>query len=86
MNLSRIVLGAALSLGLSAPAFADRPPTEEERAQLEAALRELGFTSWGNIEFEDDGVWEIDDAIAADGRKYELILTPTFEILEQNAD
>lgn len=86
MNLSRILLGAALSLGLSAPAFADRPPTEEERAQLETALRGLGFTSWGNIEFEDDGVWEIDDAVAADGKKYELILTPAFEILEQNED
>jgi hypothetical protein len=79
-------LAAAALLASAAPAFADRPPTAEERTALEAALTNLGFTSWGDIEFEDDGVWEIDDAIGADGQKYDLILTPDFQILEQKRD
>ena len=49
-------------------------------------LRNEGFTRWGKIELDDD-VWEVDDAYAADGRKYDLKLEPdTLEIIAREAD
>lgn len=59
-----------------AAAQADDDPTPQERTQIEAALRQMGFTSWDDIEREDDGrVWEVDDARGADGHKYDLKLS-----------
>jgi hypothetical protein len=56
------------------PALADdRPPTAEERSRIEAALRAEGYTSWDSIEL-DDGRWEVDDAIDAEGREWDLEL------------
>lgn len=79
-------VAAAAALLAASPAAADRPPTDAERAAIEEALRGLGYTAWGKIEFEDDGVWEVDDAIDASGKGFELILTPEFEVLEKNPD
>jgi hypothetical protein len=75
--------GAAFSIapliGMSAPRLAraeDVHPTPEQRARIEAALRLLGFVTWGEIEREDGGrAWEIDDARGHDGRRYELKLS-----------
>ena len=89
MNRTAIILAAASALAASAvPAFADRQPTAEERTAIEAALLAAGYTSWENIELEDDGsVWEVDDARGPDGREFDLHLKPgTFEILEADAD
>ena len=82
-----LTLSAALAL-LASPALADRAPTPEERAAIEAKLKEEGFTRWEGIELEDDeSVWEVDDAVAADGREYDLELEPgTLEILKRDAD
>jgi len=87
MKLSTILTAAVLT-GLAAPALADRAPTADERAAIEAKLTAEGFTRWESIELEDDGsVWEVDDAVAADGREYDLHLKPgTFEILKRDAD
>lgn len=64
----------------------DRPPTAEERRQIEAALRRHGFVRWGKIEL-DDGRWEVDDAVREDGRKYELELsTVDFSIVKLERD
>ena len=71
-----LVLAAA---GMLAPGqvLADRPPSPEERSSIEAMLRNEGFSNWGRIELnEDDDVWEVDDAYASDGRKYDLKLDP----------
>lgn len=69
-----------------APALADRPPTAEERARIEAAVRAAGFKSWEEIEF-DDGVWEVDDAIDADGKEWDLKLDPTtYAIIKRSRD
>jgi uncharacterized membrane protein YkoI len=62
---------------MAAPSMADRKPTTEERARIESVLREQGFTRWDEIEFDEDGkAWEVDDAVSADGRKYDLKLDP----------
>lgn len=87
MRPALLALAAAIAL-LASPAFADRGPTQEERAAIEAKLRAEGFTRWESIELEDDeSVWEVDDAIAADGREYDLELrSGTLEIVDRDAD
>jgi hypothetical protein len=81
---------AVFALGLAlAPALAladDRPVTPEERRQIENSLRQAGFARWGEIEL-DDGRFEVDDAIAADGRKYDLKLSRVdFSIQSRDLD
>ncbi len=78
-------LAAAIGVPFSA-ALADRDPTPEERTQIERVLRTEGFSRWDEIEFEDAGHWEVDDAVAADGRKYDLKLNATFAIIERKLD
>jgi hypothetical protein len=74
------------ALFYSAPAVADRAPTPDERAKIEAVLKVSGFTSWEEIEF-DDGYWEVDDARGADGVEYDLKLDPkSFEIVRKHPD
>jgi GH35 family endo-1,4-beta-xylanase len=87
MRPALLTLAAAIAL-LASPAFADRAPTQEERVAVEANLRAEGFTRWESIELEDDeSVWEVDDAIAADGREYDLELRfGTLEIVDRDAD
>ncbi|WP_342643157.1 PepSY domain-containing protein [Rhodoligotrophos ferricapiens] len=56
---------------------ADHAPTSEERTRIEAKRKELGFSSWEEIELEDnDTVWEVSDAIGSDGAEYEIRLDP----------
>lgn len=64
----------------------DRPPTSEELRQIEEVLRRAGFVRWGEIEL-DDGRWEVDDAVTADGRTYDLELSSAdFSILKRERD
>jgi hypothetical protein len=75
---------------LVAPAIAsagDRPPTAEERNQIETALRAAGYTTWEEIEF-DDGMWEVDDARKGnDNREFDLKLDPkTYKITMERED
>lgn len=85
-----ILVPAALMLAVATPALADRDPTPEERVRIEAALQAEGFTRWDDIELEDDGpvhVWEVDDAVGADGREYDLKLdVATLAIIERDPD
>lgn len=74
---------AGLALGATA-ALADRAPTPEERARIEAALNEQGYVSWEEIEL-DDGRWEVDDARDAKGREFDLELDPdTLRVVEKD--
>jgi hypothetical protein len=78
------LLGLALAPGLASAD--DRPVTPQERDRIENVLRQAGFTRWGEIEF-DDGRFEVDDAVAADGRKYDLELSGTdFSIVSRDRD
>ena len=86
--MKKLVTTTALAVLLAAPAMPaladDRPPTAEERAKIEEVLRAEGFTAWEEIEFDDDGHWEVDDAVAADGREYDLKLDTEFRIVERD--
>lgn len=88
MKIASLFAAPLLTLSLlAAPALADdRAPTPEERAQIEAKLTELGYSSWKGIEL-DDGLWEIDDASNAAGEIYDLKLNKdTLEMVAQERD
>ena len=82
-----LVLAAA---GVLAPGqvLADRPPSPEERSSIETLLRDAGFTQWGKIELnDDDDFWDVEDAYASDGSKYDLKLNlETLTIIKGEAD
>jgi hypothetical protein len=73
-----------LLLLAGSPAQADRPVTDEERAKLVAAMKTEGC-SGGRMEY-DDGHYEVDDAICADGRRYDLEFDATFKLVEKDPD
>ena len=87
-----IALVASLSLLPLSAALADRAPTAEERSAIEAALRAEGYTSWEEIEFDDDDddaddqVWEVDDARGPDGLEYDLKLDRNYRIIKRERD
>ncbi len=75
-----------LVLAAAGPVLADREPTAEERPRIESTLRQLGYQSWEEIEF-DDGRWEVDDARHADGKTYDLDLDPeTLAVVDKDPD
>ena len=60
--------------------------TVESRIKVEAMLRQEGFTKWDEIEL-DDGMIEVDDAIDASGKKFDLKLDPkTLAIVKRKAE
>jgi len=78
-TIKKILPGLVLAMGvlLSGPVLAYRTPTPEERSRIETMLRNQGFTRWGKIELDDESdAWEIDDAHASDGHRYDLRLHP----------
>lgn len=81
-------LGAGAFVFLAMPALADRAPSSQEQAAIERVLRASGFLQWEEIELDDDGPrWEIDDARARDGRRYDVELDPrTMRIVRRTLD
>lgn len=89
MKFAVIAAPVLLAAGLAvSPALADdRKPTPEELARIEAVLKAEGFTSWGEIELDDNRVWEVDDARHADGKEYDLDLDPqSLAIIKRDPD
>ena len=82
------MLAAGLAAALfAAPALADdRSPTAEERARIEGVLAAEGFTRWDEIEWDNDGHWDVDDAVGPDGRQYDLKLDASFAIIARDPD
>jgi hypothetical protein len=75
---------APLVLGSSSALADKRPPSPEERGQIERVLRADGFTRWEEIKWE-DGRWEVVAAVAADGRTFGLELSQIdFSIVRRN--
>jgi hypothetical protein len=78
-TIKQILSGHVLAAGIlsSGQALAERAPSPEERSRIETMLRDEGFTRWGKIGLDDeDDVWEINDAHASDGHRYDLWLHP----------
>ena len=68
------------------PALADRQVTEDERAKLSAAIQAEGC-SGGKFELdEDDQQFEVDDAVCADGKKYDLKFDMQMRLKRKNLD
>ncbi len=81
----RHLIAAFATLAMtSTHALADRPVTQEERAQLVSALAAIGCNG-GEMEF-DDGKFEVDDARCADGKKYDLDFDTNFKLLKKELD
>jgi hypothetical protein len=84
-TIKQSVLGLVLAAATLLPGqvLADRPPSPQERSRIETMLRNEGFTRWGKIEFDDEEeVWEVGNAHASDGHRYDLRLHPdTLEII-----
>ncbi|MEX0924171.1 MAG: PepSY domain-containing protein [Rhodovibrionaceae bacterium] len=82
--------GALLAFPLTAAQADDRKPTNDELAQIHKALLGAGFSTWGEIERDDDDddseVWEIDDAVTAKGERYDLTLDENYEIVERDRE
>ena len=81
--LAAATLGLAL---LAGPALADQKLPPEQQTKVEDILKKEGFTKWKEIEL-DDGMIEVDDAIDADGKQFDLKLDPnTLEIVKRKAE
>ena len=80
------LLALALAAGLGAPARADGKLPPDRQAEVEAVLRRQGFTAWQAIEV-DDGMIEVDDAVDAGGRQFDLKLDPeTLAVVAREAE
>ncbi|GJE58864.1 PepSY domain-containing protein [Methylobacterium trifolii] len=75
MRVTTPLLALALAAGLAGPAAADEKLPPEQQAKVEAMLKQEGFTKWKEIEL-DDGMIEVDDAIDANGKQFDLKLDP----------
>ncbi|MGW5959995.1 PepSY domain-containing protein [Methylorubrum thiocyanatum] len=81
--LAAALLGVAL---LSGPALADDKLPPDQQAKVEDVLKKEGFTKWKEVEL-DDGMIEVDDAIDANGKQFDLKLDPkTLEIVKRKAE
>ena len=82
----RLIVSMAVLAVSSLPALADRQVTEDERAKLVAAVQAEGC-SGGKFEFDDDDQqFEVDDAVCADGKKYDLKFDPQMKMKRKNLD
>lgn len=85
----RFVLPLALATAIpfaGTAAWADQPLPADQLAKVEALLRQEGFSKWKEIEL-DDGMIEVDDAVDANGKSFDLKLDPkTFEIVKRKAE
>jgi hypothetical protein len=82
----RLIVSMAVLAVSTLPALADRQVTEDERAKLVAAVQAEGC-SGGKFEFDDDDQqFEVDDAVCADGKKYDLKFDPQMKMKRKNLD
>ena len=82
----RLIISIRILATSTLPALADRQVTEDERAKLVAAVQ-AGGCSGGKFEFDDDDQqFEVDDAVCADGKKYDLKFDPQMKLKRKNLD
>lgn len=86
MRLTSTALALVLAAGLSGAAHADEKLPPDQQAKVEAMLKQEGFTQWKEIEL-DDGMIEVDDAVDASGKQFDLKLDPkTLAIVKRKAE
>jgi len=86
MRLATSLLALTLVTGLTATARADEKLPPDQQAKVEAMLRQEGFTKWKEIEL-DDGMIEVDDAIDANGKQFDLKRDPkTLAVVKREAE
>jgi hypothetical protein len=84
--LMRLIISIAILAVSALPALADREVTTDERAKLVAAVQAEGC-SGGKFEMdEDDQQFEVDDAVCADGKKYDLKFDMQMLLKRKNLD
>jgi len=84
--MARAMLVLAGCFLMVSPAFADREPTAEEKAAVEAALKKDGCTG-GSIEVEDDDKgFEVKDVTCDDGKSYEFELDANYMVTKKEVD
>ena len=66
-------------------AFADRAPSAYENADIGNVLFQAGFSSWGTIEWDEDGYWKVENAIDADGKRRDIVLDETLMIVKSDS-
>ncbi|GJE09566.1 MULTISPECIES: PepSY domain-containing protein [Methylobacterium] len=86
MRLAQPLLALALVAGFTAAAHADQKLPPDQQAKVEAMLKQEGFTKWKEIEL-DDGMIEVDDAVDANGKQFDLKLDPkSLAIVKREAE
>ena len=87
MRIATPLLALVLAAGLAGSVQAkDTPLPPDQLAKVEALLKQEGFTKWKEIEM-DDGEIEVDDAIDASGKQFDLKLDPkTLAITKRKAE
>lgn len=84
-----VMLASAILFLATGAALADRPVTDAERARLVEAVTAQGC-SGGKMEFDTStsqaGKFEVDDAICADGKKYDLDFDLAFKLLKKKME
>jgi hypothetical protein len=70
---------------LGAAYAAERAPTADETAMISDILLSEGYTSWGEIEWNDDQ-WEVKNAIGQDGNRRDIALDSQFVVLNDGED
>ena len=86
MRLASPLLVLAFLAGTSLAVRADEKLPPDQQAKVEAMLKQEGFTKWKEIEL-DDGMIEVDDAVDANGKQFDLKLDPkTLAIVKRKAE
>lgn len=86
MRLTSTALALVVATAFCGAARADEKLPPEQQAKVEAMLKQEGFTKWKEIEL-DDGMIEVDDAVDAAGKQFDLKLDPkTLAIVKRKAE
>ncbi|HVY57826.1 MAG TPA: PepSY domain-containing protein [Xanthobacteraceae bacterium] len=79
-----VVLAFVVLLATASNGFTGRPLTDDEATRLKAAMTAQGC-SGGKMEF-DDGKFEVDNAVCADGKTYDLDFDATFQLIKKDLE
>lgn len=85
--MTRTLIAIAFGLASLQAFAADDDPSAEDVAKINAMLAEMQCEmDDDDIEKEDDGGFELDDVICADGTQYDIDLSADFEVVEKRAE